>query len=469
MRNAPKSFREAPRTAPNASRSFTTWVGIVVFVFVLLAATLLVSVAILARMSGGVEKRLTALFISMESHGNHTFRFLKPLFGVELTGTAEELAQQIKARNTAAIQELLDAGVSPDSLDSTGNPAIRLAAEAGFNEGVSLLLSRGAKPDLRALDGSTALLSAIRRNNTALARVLLEKGAKPTVSADDATTPLMVAAQKANLTVCELLLKGGADVSAKNAAGLRALDYAVQAESLAVVELLVRNGASPIEPDGKGESPLLKSVGLKNSALIKALTVRGAGFDTPTPNGRTVREQVFEQGLNILERPDGQIVAVPAALGEMRSGSTEPSAAEIIAATGADEAAPPAAAEPVEEAAPRKKEAKPSPTPAPSSTPLKRLTKLRLVGELEGVWITRSGSLTLAGVTANIRNVGDYVAENVQVSVTVPGGQLVRLTGPTVLQPYEQQQYISKSAGAKVPREGNLKAELSCDNCRGKE
>lgn len=480
MRNNPTSFGGAPHAAQGARRSFSSVVGIIVFLLVLTATAVTVSVAVLARMSPSVERRLTSLFLGYEAKGNSTFSIFKPLFGIELTANAEEFAKLIRDRNSAGIQQLLDAGLSPDSIDSTGNPAIRLAAELGFNEAVSQLLARGAKPDARGADGSTALLTAIRRNNTALARVLLEKGAKATLSADDATTPLMAAAQKGNLTLSELLVKGGSDLSAKNSTGHRALDYAVQSESLAVVELLVRSGASPLEPDGAGEAPLFKAVNLKNQPIIKALLSRGASFDTPTSGGRTVREQVFDKGMNILERPDGAVVLVPAAPGEMRRGSTEPSTAEVAAALGAEEGGEPGAqvaadggavavakssGEPERVAA-----AKPSATPSAAPTPAaKKLTRLRVVGELEGVWITRSGSLTLAYVSGNIRNVGDYAAENVQVTVTAPGGDVVKLKGPTILQPYEQQLYENKSPAVKVRQEGKLRAELNCDNCRGKE
>ena len=475
MRNDPTSFGAAPHAARGARRSLSSFVGVIVFLLVLTATAVLVSVAVLARISPAIERRVTSLFLANEAKGNTAFSLFKPLFGIELTGNAESLAKLIRERNSAGIQQLLDAGLAADSIDSSGNPAIRLAAELGFNEAVGLLLARGAKADARGADGSTALLAAIRRNNTALARVLLEKGAKVTLSADDATTPLMAAAQKGNLTLCELLVKGGSDLSAKNSTGVRALDYAVQSESLAVVELLVRSGASPLESDGNGETPLFKALNLRNQALTKALMSRGANFDSPTSSGRSVREQVFEKGMNILERPDGAVVLVPAAPGEMRGGTTDPSHAEVAAALSGDEEGAELPAEAVAAMPAVQAAAKPTATAAPSSTPVastpaaKKLTRLRVVGELEGVWISSNGSLTLAHVSGNIRNVGDYAAENVQVSVTAPGGDVVKLKGPTVLQPYEQQLYENKSPGVKVRQEGKLRADLSCSNCRGKE
>ena len=473
MRNNPTSFGAEPHAASQAPRSAASVLGMLVFLAILSVVTVVVGIAVLARISSEVERRITAQFVALEAGGNSSLSFLKALFGVELSGTADELARQIRNRNTNNIQQLLEAGLSPDSVDSTRNPAIRLAADAGFNEAVSLLLARGGNPDARGPDGSTALLSAIRRNNTALARVLIEKGAKATLSADDASTPLMAAAQKGNLTLCDLLVKGGSDVGAKNSEGLRALDYAVQSESLAVVDLLIRSGASPIDPDGKGESALLKAVKLKNSALVKALMVRGANFDTPTSSGRTVREQVFEQGMNILERPDGGIALVPAAPGQMRGGSTDPTAAEVAVALGTEEGLTDAAGESAETSEiSAKSEAAPAATQKPAATPtpiVKKLTRLRVVGEIKGIWVSQSGTMSLAHVTADIRNVGDYTAENVRVRVTVPGGQEIKLTGPAKLEPYEQQEYVAKSPGAKVRQEGNLRAELSCDNCRGKE
>ena len=60
MRNEPTSFGAAPHAARGARRSLSSILGVLVFLLVLVGTAGLVSVAVLARVSPAIERRVVA-------------------------------------------------------------------------------------------------------------------------------------------------------------------------------------------------------------------------------------------------------------------------------------------------------------------------------------------------------------------------------------------------------------------------
>src|SRR5215475_11186305 len=83
---------------------------------------------------------------------------LLAVFGLQ---AAEPLFDAIRRADTAAVKRLLDRGISADSRDADGVPALMAATLFARADCVALLLDRGASPNAATGDGATALMWAI--------------------------------------------------------------------------------------------------------------------------------------------------------------------------------------------------------------------------------------------------------------------------------------------------------------------
>lgn len=142
-----------------------------------------------------------------------------------------ELLHAAKRRKGERMRQLLAAGASPNSQDSSGNTALIWAANRGFLDAVSELLKRGAQVNAKNKQGSSALTEAALSGSAAVVRVLLDNDADPMVVASDGSTALHRAARRGIAEVVEELLihvqvdKQAVDEAAlnKNGAALRSL------------------------------------------------------------------------------------------------------------------------------------------------------------------------------------------------------------------------------------------------------
>lgn len=84
-----------------------------------------------------------------------------------------------KRRDTVWLSFLIGKGANPDMRDADGNTALMLAAQLGYQEGISLLLDRRANVDLANGSGETPLIRAVQNRDLATVRALLTAGANP--------------------------------------------------------------------------------------------------------------------------------------------------------------------------------------------------------------------------------------------------------------------------------------------------
>jgi hypothetical protein len=77
---------------------------------------------------------------------------------------------------------LLDGAANPDTLDSTGEPPLKLAIAGGHKAIVGLLLDYGASVGIRLPGGDTLLHAALVDRQSAIAQLLVDRGANPDVA-----------------------------------------------------------------------------------------------------------------------------------------------------------------------------------------------------------------------------------------------------------------------------------------------
>ena len=110
---------------------------------------------------------------------------------VEVNGAS--LAEAAAKGRTTTVQNLLAQGVSPDSRDANGTPAIVLAAKSGFADTVQALAKGNAQVNATANDGATALILAANGGHTKTVSALLEVGANANAKRKDGESALSLA------------------------------------------------------------------------------------------------------------------------------------------------------------------------------------------------------------------------------------------------------------------------------------
>ena len=131
---------------------------------------------------------------------------------------------------------MLEAGVQPDALDSSGETALGWATFNGHSEIVELLLNSGADANLKNQYGNTPLIYAAAKGRTEILERLILAGAKPSVRSRSDLTPLVLAARDGHSETVRALLKVEPDVSPGHNMALQA---ARRRGHKGVVELLL--------------------------------------------------------------------------------------------------------------------------------------------------------------------------------------------------------------------------------------
>lgn len=176
----------------------------------------------------------------------------------QTTDQINDFAKAAKFDNVAEVQSLLAKGISPNTVDSNGNPMLVLAIKDDSNKVIDLLLNdKRIDVDLSNKNGETPLMIAsiqgnlplvqrlvhknhaaidhiawtplhyaCARGNLSVVEFLLSEGAIVDSRSLNDTTPLMMAVQSGNEQVVKLLLDKGADIQARNALGFTAIDIA---------------------------------------------------------------------------------------------------------------------------------------------------------------------------------------------------------------------------------------------------
>lgn len=191
-------------------------------------------------------------------------------------GRAVELHVGARNGDFKAVQQLVMAGVSPDSAPD-GIPPLAEAALGGHLEVMRILVEAGANVDSTCsqqpecnstssvLKGDTPLLAAVGQGRLEAVQLLVAAGADVDKAGLSGCTPIYRAAMGGHAEIIRVLLGAGAEVNLGTKSGLSPLGIAVIHERLAAVQALVEGGADPaaniVSPGSRkgaytGETPL---------------------------------------------------------------------------------------------------------------------------------------------------------------------------------------------------------------------
>jgi uncharacterized protein len=198
--------------------------------------------------------------------------------------------------NTQAIKLFLDAGMNPNSKDSTNKTALILATLSSNTSTISLLIQRGADVNARTNVGVSSLLYAVRRVDIDTIRILLANNAEVNIQDETGETPLITSIlvgrsvsvravptkedhmkeELNKIEVLQLLLNKGADVNTKNNKGETALMKASMFYYPEIVKILLNKGAAINAKDNKGETALSYAIKRKIPEIVDLLKEAGA-------------------------------------------------------------------------------------------------------------------------------------------------------------------------------------------------
>jgi ankyrin repeat protein len=189
------------------------------------------------------------------------FTFQNPAFAQITTAEQykiDDFIRDVKFNDVKAVKKALASGMSPNSADNKGNPALIIGINEKSIDVVKVLLLAPSidleKPNLQgetplmmaAYNGSMGLVSylvntraveinqpgwsalhyAATNGHEAIIKYLLDKGAYVDPESPNGTTALMMAARGGHISVVKLLLDRGADLSISNQLNMTAIEFA---------------------------------------------------------------------------------------------------------------------------------------------------------------------------------------------------------------------------------------------------
>jgi ankyrin repeat protein len=171
------------------------------------------------------------------------------------------------------VKKLLARGIDPNSVDKNGDPALVVAARAGYVATVDALLAGRANPNAKNAYGDTPLMAAALGGYLDVAKKLRAAGANVNVTG---WSPLIYAATGGRDNVVVWLLGEGAEINAVSPNGTTALMMAVRENKLTTLDLLLARGANPNIRNQSDASALDWAKRNEDKVMIERLKKAGA-------------------------------------------------------------------------------------------------------------------------------------------------------------------------------------------------
>uniref|UniRef100_A0A667Z0V4 CARD- and ANK-containing Inflammasome Adaptor Protein n=1 Tax=Myripristis murdjan TaxID=586833 RepID=A0A667Z0V4_9TELE len=177
----------------------------------------------------------------------------------------------------SGVKELLN-NIDTDTVNSSSETLLHVAAEHGRLSVIKLLLHKGARLDLQDSNGHTALHRAASRGHTEVVRALIKVGA-PIYTLDTlGQTPIHLAAKNEQLNTVRALVKEETGHS-QNKTQDSFLHMAAKEDNWRLAELLLQSGAAVNTRNQLKKSALFCAVTGGNERTVTVLLNAGAEFD----------------------------------------------------------------------------------------------------------------------------------------------------------------------------------------------
>lgn len=214
--------------------------------------------------------------------------------------------------DVAAIRALVSGGVSVDTADSYGEPALHLAARLEKPASVKALLDLGADLALRGPTGTTVVhMVAAYPRTLPLLGGIVARGADVNARDRYGQTPLMTAVLRGHVRGARALLALGADPRLRDDQGGTVVYHFVagiygfragepHAEQLALLRELIALGVDPNAPGPYRKTAVTVAAEKGLSDVIEALRDAGGSISAPDAGGLTPLQTAAVHG----QRPE---------------------------------------------------------------------------------------------------------------------------------------------------------------------
>lgn len=177
-----------------------------------------------------------------------------------------EFLQALWQEDLARVENMLKAGIDPNTQTPMGNRPLLIAAKKKNPSLLETLIAKGADVDAPDRNGLTALMAAASMGQAPNVRVLIAAGAKVNARDGKGSTPLIWATISGHPQVVEILLAHGADEKVKNKDGLTALGL-----SKRITAGHKRSLAEAQEANRKEDLPELRKILARHEAVLSLL------------------------------------------------------------------------------------------------------------------------------------------------------------------------------------------------------
>lgn len=183
-------------------------------------------------------------------------------------GSYDDFFKAIQLDNPRTIQELLDRGFDPNTVNPDGVPGLLKALqEQSFKVAMVLASFEQTRPEVRNSRDESPLMLAALRGQEALVVQLVSRGAAVNKAG---WTPLHYAATGGHLRVVAFLIGAHADVNAESPNGTTPLMMAAMYANSDTVKLLLESGAEayPRNDQGLDAEDFARKAGREDSARL---------------------------------------------------------------------------------------------------------------------------------------------------------------------------------------------------------
>jgi uncharacterized protein len=171
------------------------------------------------------------------------------------------------------VTALIARGADANAIDPVGDPALVVAARAGYDASLTALLKGGAKVDAVTRFGDSAIMIAALGGRASIVKKLIAAGSNVN---RPGWTPLIYASTEGHDDVAVLLLDAGADVNAGAPNGTTALMMAARNGHEKTVDLLLARGADANRRNDTGATALFWADRAGLTQIATALKRAGA-------------------------------------------------------------------------------------------------------------------------------------------------------------------------------------------------
>ncbi len=197
------------------------------------------------------------------------------------------LIRAVENGHAEVVQVLLGAKANPNAKNSSGEPALALAARGEKAAIVRALVEAGADVSFSSEDGESLVLMATQANSAESPEIvrILGKAKANLNRASSAVTPLYYAADLGNVELVRALLESGADPNAKIPAGRPPLHAAVTNNE--IVALLLKAKADPNIAIEDASPILIAAIERGSDETVEALVNAGANVNVRDDHGNS--------------------------------------------------------------------------------------------------------------------------------------------------------------------------------------